>query len=73
MNLHMPANKLFLARYTLLVSRYMNGSEYEEGQRLVWADSYEQAKEKLLKAVEVNDPYAISKTVYTSDIEEAIV
>ncbi len=66
--------KLYLATYTLITHRYPDGHTEEPGQmRLVWADNEEQAREKLVKAVTYDDPYATSRRPDYIGIEEAIV
>lgn len=69
----MPGN-LYLATYTKVTRRYMvNRPDYAAGTRIIWAETPEQAKEKLVKAEGRDDPYGISYDIDDIEITEAIV
>lgn len=64
---------LYLCQFTLVEHRYPDGHEETPGHtRLVWAATEDEAKEKLVKAIEVDDPYAYSARAEYISIHQAI-
>lgn len=63
---------LYLATASVTRQPYMDDSTVNIVTRIVWATSPEEAKEKVEKALTVNDPYGIAYYVNWVDLEPAI-
>ena len=63
---------LYLATYRLRCSPYMEDSYYEDGTRLVWGRTTDEAEYLLKQEVEVSHSYCLDKRIEDLTMTEAI-
>jgi len=64
--------KLYLAVFTLSKTRYMGDTTYKDGIRLVWAESEQEAEQKLHAAYDRGGPGDDSVYIHQCELSEAL-